>query len=531
MNRILFFICALIFAISVNAQDEPYDRKRATVPVAESAPTLNAVREAEIYTGDGHVIDTWVVHGDPATTSPVDGVSSRFWFAYDDDYLYVFTEITVPQKHPDDEVICLVAIDAEDYRFGWEANPQNENGAIFSKAVFSGETGAWTVAPNEVNTIRQFEYIYDETADGYEIEFRVAWDNLTTEAALVDAFKNRRTFFFDIGYKLGGVEEHFFAWSNNNNKVHEETYTAGLVTLEYNRKRATVPHTATAPTLNAIRETDVYAGDGHVIDTWVLHRTSEEDPTLITSPVNDVSASFWFAYDDEYLYVFTEIAVPEKHPDDEVVCLVAIDAEDYRFGWEASPVNENGAIFSKAVFSGETGAWTVAPNEANTIRQFEYIYDETTDGYEIEFRVAWDNLTTDAELVAAFKERGTFFFDIGYKLGGNDNHFFAWSNNNNKVHEETYTAGLVTLGDVTSVQRIKPELLLGVYPNPASDVLYINTSLNVRIAEIYNLLGARVLTDDVRSGYLDISTLEKGMYIIRVNYDNGKSAVTKFVKY
>jgi hypothetical protein len=61
-------------------------------------------------------------------------------------------------------------------------------------------------------------------------------------------------------------------------------------------------------------------------------------------------------------------------------------------------------------------------------------------------------------------------------------------------------------------------------------VLYINSENPVRVAEVYNIIGARVLSADVQSGSLDISGLKEGVYIIRVSYENGKTGVSRFVK-
>lgn len=67
--------------------------------------------------------------------------------------------------------------------------------------------------------------------------------------------------------------------------------------------------------------------------------------------------------------------------------------------------------------------------------------------------------------------------------------------------------------------------LISVYPNPASDVIYIDTKENIKNVEvsIYNLLGKQVLkfrADDTSERIeIDLKSLEKGSYTIRVTGD------------
>jgi hypothetical protein len=70
-----------------------------------------------------------------------------------------------------------------------------------------------------------------------------------------------------------------------------------------------------------------------------------------------------------------------------------------------------------------------------------------------------------------------------------------------------------------------------LYPNPARNVLYINTEINAGMVEIFNLLGSRVLVTDLESGSVDISGLKEGIYTLRIARENGQHIVQKFVKY
>lgn len=77
---------------------------------------------------------------------------------------------------------------------------------------------------------------------------------------------------------------------------------------------------------------------------------------------------------------------------------------------------------------------------------------------------------------------------------------------------------------------IENEIVLGIYPNPVDDNLYLNTTENVKEVSIYNILGVNVYQDnDFSDSSIDVSNLNEGVYIIRVTTDNGR--VTKrFIK-
>jgi hypothetical protein len=66
-----------------------------------------------------------------------------------------------------------------------------------------------------------------------------------------------------------------------------------------------------------------------------------------------------------------------------------------------------------------------------------------------------------------------------------------------------------------------------VKPNPASDVLFIeNTTGTTTSVAVYNLLGAKVMEENFEANTrLDVATLPRGMYIVRVQNGLSKSIV------
>jgi hypothetical protein len=62
-----------------------------------------------------------------------------------------------------------------------------------------------------------------------------------------------------------------------------------------------------------------------------------------------------------------------------------------------------------------------------------------------------------------------------------------------------------------------------VYPNPASDVVYVETDLNIKSLEILNNAGQVILTQkvDANNSNFDVSTFERGIYFIKMITDKG----------
>ncbi|MDA3818389.1 MAG: T9SS type A sorting domain-containing protein, partial [Prolixibacteraceae bacterium] len=80
--------------------------------------------------------------------------------------------------------------------------------------------------------------------------------------------------------------------------------------------------------------------------------------------------------------------------------------------------------------------------------------------------------------------------------------------------------------DIESLSSVKEiaDFKLSVYPNPASNVLYIKgaSSENIRIT---NILGKTVKVNAISDNSIDISSLQKGLYLLSVD-----SKITRFIK-
>ncbi|MDP4208839.1 MAG: InlB B-repeat-containing protein [Bacteroidota bacterium] len=70
---------------------------------------------------------------------------------------------------------------------------------------------------------------------------------------------------------------------------------------------------------------------------------------------------------------------------------------------------------------------------------------------------------------------------------------------------------------------------LSIYPNPARDVLYINSTLPIKSGEIFDIQGKRVAQLVPGKNQVDISHLLRGVYVIKIT-GSGKTIISKFIK-
>lgn len=105
----------------------------------------------------------------------------------------------------------------------------------------------------------------------------------------------------------------------------------------------------------------------------------------------------------------------------------------------------------------------------------------------------------------------------------------------NKTIVQTEASALFDKNVVLSTdQEITSHPLFVISPNPANDMLFINSDKATTISHlnIYDISGKIIikLTDVNINNGIDISTLTKGTYLARIYQDDGKHVVSKFVK-
>lgn len=72
----------------------------------------------------------------------------------------------------------------------------------------------------------------------------------------------------------------------------------------------------------------------------------------------------------------------------------------------------------------------------------------------------------------------------------------------------------------------------GIYPNPASSTITIKSNTNIKLVQVYNSLG-KLMIEKKLSGVLenlDISCLDKGIFLIKMVDNNNKLSTDKLIK-
>ena len=71
---------------------------------------------------------------------------------------------------------------------------------------------------------------------------------------------------------------------------------------------------------------------------------------------------------------------------------------------------------------------------------------------------------------------------------------------------------------------------LRVYPNPAQDVINIESkTIKLSSVDMYNVLGAKVMSSEMLNNRINVSNLTKGVYFMKINAEEGGSATKKIV--
>jgi hypothetical protein len=76
-----------------------------------------------------------------------------------------------------------------------------------------------------------------------------------------------------------------------------------------------------------------------------------------------------------------------------------------------------------------------------------------------------------------------------------------------------------------------PERLLTIYPNPATNevnVVAVKNGLSIRDIQIKDMQG-RLLKQTTQTK-IDVSNLPEGIYLLSIEFQNGKRVVERFVK-
>lgn len=173
-----------------------------------------------------------------------------------------------------------------------------------------------------------------------------------------------------------------------------------------------------------------------------------------------------------------------------------------------------------------------------TQKTYELIQNVLISGYNESHIVGVVNTTHYSELKLIFSDdKGETWSEISsssdlYNLAAHKSaiHFgedFA------EIYLGSYDMGIVKVKvDFETLSVSEPAFLAQksarIYPNPATDFVNIQSKFQINLIEIYSLSGQKILS--AISDKLNISHLNKGIYLVKIHFPNGKTETQKLIK-
>jgi hypothetical protein len=69
-----------------------------------------------------------------------------------------------------------------------------------------------------------------------------------------------------------------------------------------------------------------------------------------------------------------------------------------------------------------------------------------------------------------------------------------------------------------------------VYPNPTSNKLYLNSKKAIKKISLFNIVGEKILSFNSDQKEINISNFSRGIYLLRIQFEDHKSVVKKIIK-
>jgi len=133
--------------------------------------------------------------------------------------------------------------------------------------------------------------------------------------------------------------------------------------------------------------------------------------------------------------------------------------------------------------------------------------------YSLDFGATWTPIDTGVQYISV-----EFYSDQTGWAGG-------FSTN-------ATTSGVFKWDSQTHVSPIENVVNVNIYPNPASDFVTIESSENIRSIQVINQLGQVMVDQNIQTTKSTINTnsLNKGLYLLKVNTDKGSNIYKVIVK-
>jgi surface protein len=186
--------------------------------------------------------------------------------------------------------------------------------------------------------------------------------------------------------------------------------------------------------------------------------------------------------------------------------------------WDVSSVTDMNEMFREATaFNQDIGSWDVS-NVTNMRRMFYYAPEFNQD------IGSWD-VSNVTEMDRMFEASEAFNQDISSWCVSNiSSEPYNFSTNSSLIESNKPVWGTCPTASVDDQNQLD----ISIYPNPTSDIVYIDGNYTQLEAVVYDILGKQVMNKSITNN-IDISQLEKGVYILQLS-DGAKLTTQRIIK-
>lgn len=274
--------------------------------------------------------------------------------------------------------------------------------------------------------------------------------------------------------------------------------------------------------------------DGEIDAAWSTAASFDVSKWGSGKPVpdaSDFSASFKLLWDDDYLY-FIGIIVDDQLIDAATYTDLGTtdwEVDNFEIYWSPgnSKLPDQTEMTQIRLAYANAGSDDPAPGIYSeggfTLPEFVVAAKKTTDNgyiYEASFDLA---VSADAAGRDPFQVNDT----IGFNAVACDNDGDVNRENIGGIitgfkYNQADTLLRLVLSEITSsISQTGKNSLVRVYPNPTSEKINISNVANVKSIELINLNGQVVLKAQNPTAALSVSTLQRGLYQVKIVTNNG----------
>ena len=84
--------------------------------------------------------------------------------------------------------------------------------------------------------------------------------------------------------------------------------------------------------------------------------------------------------------------------------------------------------------------------------------------------------------------------------------------------------------NVTGVIENDKDNNFSLYPNPTNGSIYLQSEENIANIILFDLIGQKRFQKKINNGFIDLTNLSSGIYLLRIEFSNGKTQTTKVIK-